>query len=436
MNNLTPSALNRSAALAAGALLMFTTTGSAVDLTWILSGDGNWNTTDLNWNNGSSDVAWTNGNAAIFTGYTELYNIDLESDITATSILRTSADGTGTVRLNDFSIDVPIITTTGNGSIDMYSVITGDHDLTYTGDSTAYTGRLNLKTSATYTGDTYLQNRAYLMLDGESNALPTTTTVNMTSNVTWRFGKTGLTQEIAGLSGSGLIRGSTSGNNTLTINTKSGVSTSYSGTIRDQFNIVIDGAGTQTLGSNLIYTGSTTVSGGTLVLSTSPGSTSSVLVNGGDLQSSTTNINLGLGAVSMSSGSITPNGIGSAGTFTVAADQNFTVTGGTMNLDVGTDLDQILGSGSGVYSIDGASIALSLGAGFDYGDTYELLSGFSSGSYSNVSITGYDTANYVATLDSSSGSLILGFDSIPEPSSIALIFGGLMGVLVCLKRRK
>jgi hypothetical protein len=80
------------------------------------------------------------------------------------------------------------------------------------------------------------------------------------------------------------------------------------------------------------------------------------------------------------------------------------------------------------------TIALTTGDGFDYNSVYTLLSGFASGTYDNITITGYDTANWLAQLDASNGNLSLSFVTVPEPSTYALIFGGLLG-LIALKRR-
>ncbi|WP_269537334.1 PEP-CTERM sorting domain-containing protein [Cerasicoccus fimbriatus] len=430
MKNYSPLALNRYAVIATGALLLIANVSSAVDLTWNLPGDGNWNTTDLNWDNGGSSVAWSDGNAAIFDGFAASADVTLQNDIVATNLTRTSVNGDQILRLYDFSIDVSQVTIVGTGDIDLFSTLTGDHDFTLTSDNNG--GRLNIKTAASYTGDTFLQNNAYFLSDGVSNALPVTTTLNMTTNTTFRM--LNVNQELAGLEGRGTIRSS---NATLTINTKTGAVNNFNATIQDNMNLVVTGDGSQRLFSTLNYTGTTTVSGGTLILGNNLNNSSAVIVNGGDLQNDAgESITLGSGNFSMSSGSITPGGVGAAGTLNVATNQNFTVTGGTLNFDVGTDMDQILGSGSGIYSIEGATIALSLGAGFDYENSYELIGGFASGTFGDVTVTGYDTANYVANLDNSGGALNLSFAAIPEPSEIALILGGLMGVLAFIKRRR
>lgn len=429
--------ITRSCLFAATVLVVTPLSCFSADLTWNLAGDGNWNTTDLNWDDGGSAVAWSNGNAAIFDGFSTFSFIDVDTDIVATSLTRNSINGTSTFQLLGFSIDVPTITTTGDGSIDMAARLTGNHDLVYTGDSTTTNGRLNLQVQADYTGDTFLTNRAYLTSGVVSDALPTTTTLNMTTNTTFRIIGNNRTQEIAGLDGAGTIRTSSTGQ-VFTINTKSGVSTAFNGTIRDDssaLSLIIAGAGTQSLSGNFsLFDGTITASGGTLVLGSSPGSIIGVTVNGGDLQSNTSNINLGIGGVNMSSGSITPNGVSSAGTFTLAADQDFTATGGTLNFDVGTDLDQILGSGSGTFSIENLTISLSLGTGFDYNNDYALFSGFASGSASSIGVTGFDMTNWAAGLDASSGDLVLSFTAIPEPSTWAFVFGAMVGAIILCKR--
>lgn len=179
------------------------------------------------------------------------------------------------------------------------------------------------------------------------------------------------------------------------------------------------------------YAGGTTVSSGTLGLGSNLSGTSSVTVSGGTLTSSVSNVNLGVGAVSMSTGAITPGGVGVAGSFTLASGQNFTTTGGALNFDVGTASDQIIGSGT--FSISSTSLALNQVAGFDYNNTYNLFSGFSPGTISGLMITGYDDALWVAAL-SNTGTL--SFTAVPEPSTYAVLVGAFSLGVVALRRRR
>jgi hypothetical protein len=74
------------------------------------------------------------------------------------------------------------------------------------------------------------------------------------------------------------------------------------------------------------------------------------------------------------------------------------------------------------------------GAGFNYGNTYQVLSGFGgSNSVSGLAFTGFDTTNYTASLDNTG---LLSFAVIPEPSTWALLAGSLTILTVLRRRRK
>ncbi len=428
--------LNLAAVLTAGVLLP--QTSRAVNYTWVPTTGGNWDTTTANWADGvTNPTTWVNGtgNAANFDAFSAGSTITLSTNIVTGSI---TTNGGSTIVFNGAgALDVANINTAASGSLDMFSKLTGNHGLTLNSSaSNANTaGRLNLKTVADYTGDTFLTGTAYLLLDNVNNALPTGTTVNMVAGTTFRLGKVGLTQEIAGLSGAGTVQTTTTGN-VLSITTKTGVLSTYSGAITSAsgLSLVIAGSGTQALsGGSLNYNGSTTVSAGTLLLGGNLRDTSTVSVTGGNLQSNAANVNLGLGAVTMSAGTIDARGAGAAGKFTLAANQNFTTTGGAIKLDLDTAavLDQIIGSGTGTFSLTNTTLDLNLisWSSTDYGNSYTVFSGFSDGSVTNVSITGYDTANYIASLSNAG---VLSFAAVPEPSMVALL--GLSGVALVLYR--
>ena len=79
----------------------------------------------------------------------------------------------------------------------------------------------------------------------------------------------------------------------------------------------------------------------------------------------------------------------------MASSKNFTMTGGTLNLALGSSFSQITGGGTGVFSISGGTVAFdTTGAGFSYGSTYQVASGFASYAVSGVSYSGYDSVNY------------------------------------------
>ncbi|GAT33597.1 PEP-CTERM protein-sorting domain-containing protein [Terrimicrobium sacchariphilum] len=420
----------------AGAASLAVHSAAAATYSWVPSTGGNWDLTTANWNDGVSTTAWVNGvgNAASFGAFGAGPTISLTTNIVAGTL---TTNGGATLVLNGAgTLDVTTITTGNSGSIDLSVKLTGSHGLTLTSTGAAGSqGRLNIKAAADYTGDTTLSGTAYLLSDNVSNALPITTTLNMSSGTTFRFAKNGVTQEIAGLAGNGTVTSSATGS-VLTLRTKSGVTTAYSGSMGftggGVLSVVVAGSGTQTLsGGNLNYNGSTTVSSGTLLLGASLNNSSSVTVSGGTLNSSALDTKLGAGAVSMSSGTIDIRG-SAAGKFTLAAGQNFTTTGGTIKFDLGTGTDQIIGSGVGAFSLTNTTLALILGTGFDYSNSYTLFSGFSGGSLSGLVVSGYDTTNYTASLSNAG---VLSFAAVPEPSTIALGALGVALIAFRLRRR-
>lgn len=331
----------------------------------------------------------------------------------------------------------------------MNKILTGDHDFTYhsTGASGSQ-GRLNLKVAANYTGNTYLTGTAYMLIDGSAdNILPTGTLLSLASGTTLRLAKSG-TQllTVAGLSGAGTFvsQASAAQQHTLTIQTSSANTgeVRFTGALNNStstLNVKIAGDGTQIIsGADKNYGGSTTISGGTLVLGANLANSSSVTIDGGTLSSEGVNARkLGAGTVTMTSGSMRPGTFGQAGKFTIAANQDFIVTGGILFFDLGSGgantFDQILGSGTGSFSVSSATLSLNLLSGFDYDNTYAILSGFSGGSVTSLSITGYDTSAYVATLADTG---VLSFTAVPEPSTYAAIAGLAMLGFAAARRRR
>jgi autotransporter-associated beta strand protein len=114
------------------------------------------------------------------------------------------------------------------------------------------------------------------------------------------------------------------------------------------------GAGALTLSNNNTYTGNTTVSQGTLNLT---GSIDGNLVVAGGTATGGTNSNAVAGALTLSSGTISPNTTGTRGVYNIKGSGTSTWTGGTYVWDVsggmgssGTDSDS-----NGYYEASGAS---------------------------------------------------------------------------------
>ena len=238
----------------------------------------------------------------------------------------------------------------------------------------------------------------------------------------------------------------TSGTHTLTINGNSGGTFTFAGQIKDTQNggtnnlarlaIAKSGNNTQIFSTANLYTGGTTISGGILRASnTTALGTGAVSVAGGTLDSTVANVSVG--GLSIASGKISAGGDAGVGSFTLASGQNFSATGGTVFFNLGTAFDQIISAGgSAAFSIASTTLQLDVtGAGFSYTSTYSLLSGFTgTNSISGLSITGYDSGAYTATLGTNG---VLSFTAVPEPSAWAAFAGlGALGVAASRRRRR
>lgn len=191
-----------------------------------------------------------------------------------------------------------------------------------------------------------------------------------------------------------------------------------------------EGSGTLTLSGANSYTKGTTITAGTL----SAGNASALgagdlLISGGTLSSSVASVS-GLGNVTFSSGALDLNS-GGVGALSLASGKTFAMSGGTWSASLAStsSYDQVFGSGAS-FSLTGGTLSLSGVPDYNFG--YALFSGFTAGTVSGVSITGYDSVNWTASLGTNG---VLSFTSaIPEPSSIASLAG--LAVLGLAARRR
>lgn len=301
-----------------------------------------------------------------------------------------------------------------------------------------------------YTGGTRIENGALTVNAGSalgSGALQlgqtagATTTLNL-NNTAQTVG--GLSTNWTDTSGTRAQTINLAGGHTLTI-VQSGPTTfgngavaTLTGKLTGAGAIALDAASTGALtltGSN-DYTGGTTLNGGTLVLGAAgalQNATGTLTVSGGTLTSTVSSATLG-GSLNLSAGLIEPNGT-NPGSLTLAAGKNFSMNGGTLELQLGTAYDQLLGNG-GVVGITGGTLALDVsGSGFGYDQNYPIFSGFSSITATGLAINGYDDALYIALLDPATG--VLSFTAaIPEPAAWVAIAGGIALVAVGWHRRR
>jgi hypothetical protein len=185
-------------------------------------------------------------------------------------------------------------------------------------------------------------------------------------------------------------------------------------------------AGTIAATSTFLYSGSaTSASPATL---TSNRAIGILQVTNGALNLNQAALTAAGGASVTSGGTLEFNGGATLGTLTLGTGTNFTASSATLAFYLGTTgtagtYDQILGNGAtasgGAFSITGSTLALS--GTIVYADTYNLLADFSSGTVSGVTITGYDSTDYTASLSSAGN---LSFAAVPEPSAAwALVLG-------------
>ena len=229
-------------------------------------------------------------------------------------------------------------------------------------------GILDLGGASTHTGNTSI-NHGTLRLTTGNNRLPVTTVLYLGQTSTANLGTldlNGRNQTIAGLNSTSGTNASAS-NNTITSATAATLTITGAGSFGDGTNansgvitgsvsLVKSGSGTLVLGDENTYTGTTTVSGGTLQLSRTGGATipatNNVTINGGTLRISSNQtlndlaieaggdlvvdggVTLTINGVMSINESVTIAGnltIGASGVATVAAGKALTISGTLTN---------------------------------------------------------------------------------------------------------
>ena len=332
------------------------------------------------------------GGEAVFSGDLSLGT--LPSSVTANSII---IDGGRLTLASAFTLDskrgIQVGATAGtsiNGGGGTYNGIIADKPSTTGFWAKQGSGLLILGGASTYSGGTFINNgTVQLGASSGSNRLPTSTLVTIgTSTKTCVFDLNGNNQQIAGLVSAESTSNTVTSTGAATLTIGGSGSNTYggtnAGTIGGAISLVINGSGgTQTLSSANTYTGTTTVSGGTLRLNKSGGTTipitNNVTIDGGTLQVSTNqtlnNLTLTSGTVIIDAGvTLTINGTitRTSGVIQGTATSNLVITGasGTIAFDqttLGTTnvLKNLTISGTGTTTL---SNALNITAGSSSGN--------------------------------------------------------------------
>lgn len=225
---------------------------------------------------------------------------------------------------------------------------------------------------------------------------------------------------------------------TPTVTVGAGLSTSISAKITGSSSLTKSGAGTLILSGANDYTGETRISAGTVTAgsaTTLQGASGKITVSGTGTLSSTGDTTFGGNLALNAGGTLDPNGA-DAGAFALASNKNFLMDGGTWNLSIlaASSFDKITGGGTGTFAISGGVLDLT-GSTLSAG-SYDILSGFASGSGNFSSITGYDEGLFDITFSTASGSGTLNITAVPEPHEVAMAVCGLLGLAIFSHRRR
>ena len=472
---------------------------------------GSWNTA-ANWSGGLP--VSSSATELDFSGagtYTSTDNISGVFDLNILGLSGTSGTGTiaatsgNSLRFVSNGVTTPTINLSGNGSYTISAPVEFLNNMTVTG-ATGTTGGMNftgvvsgagklsfnnlgsgaltLSNSNSYSGGTEILKGSFITratgaigsgsfsiggngkwtINNVSQSYSNAITVASTGGTIDTQTTASLSGDVA-LGGSLTLRSSTSG----AVGTMSGI-LSGTGSITKN-----DNTGSWILSKNNSYTGTTTVGGGTLVISGSTSGQGNYTVNGtstgsgilsgngtiGLASAKTLTVSAATGYVATLGPSDATGTLASVGTMVV----NWASTNGSNKLtlgansifaaDIGTlgNSDRlVVGSNSvtGAFDLSSASDTLSLNAitgGFD-GSSYIIANYFGvlSGTFDTLSVNGVTQASntsfsingYNYAVSYNVANVNGGYDivvAVPEPSTVFLLSGGLLAVALLRKRK-
>jgi len=233
----------------------------------------------------------------------------------------------------------------------------------------------------------------------------------------------------------------------LTINS---VIQNYGSDMLHESGLVKDGPGTLTLTASNTYSFTTTVNAGTLNLANPNGSAKTIagglVLNGGTLTTTGSLQTIGGGiAAGFGPNTISPGGDGSIGSISLGSSLTLN-SNSTLKFDITStsSLDQILDSGALSFSGNGqATIAV---AGSPGPGVYDLINFNSTAVGDITNVSNLLCAAGSLTLDAGSGNTMqldlhvgsMGpqFMGVPEPSTLALLAAGVIGLLMYAWRKR
>ncbi len=220
---------------------------------------------------------------------------------------------------------------------------------------------------------------------------------------------------------------------------------SASGTSTMELNGVISGggginktfSGTLMLGGNNTYSGGTTITTGSLLVTNTEGSATGT----GAVTVAAARILGGNGFIAPDAGNnVTVSGILSPGvnnegvlTFGMSGASKLDFAAGSsieMTLGTSSDLIAFLAAGDWLSGSGNTLLSLTLGAGFSYDNSYVIFQDVTTIGFSFAGVTGYDAGSYTHNFSQVGDDYVLSFTAVPEPSAVLLLgCAGLAGLV-------